>query len=596
MAESVPSAPAFDLERVIPLLTSKVQEEKLAGLLLLAKHPDGARNKLAHEAIRPFLLQLLVKRDVQFRDLCISVLAASIEFVALEEKFATAITEPLVKMYLEESDRLPEESLESLIALLLCCDLSGNDGAAVFEKTSGILIAESSSSTALLHRLVALTSKTLPLKGKTTVKSALLQVMVRTFCTHQSELKFESLFLLLELFSVPSVRKITVVQPVASNLRMGLLDLLRSRTDEPIFAVLRCVTEVTTILKHLGWACEGPKDGFFALLMALVGVEVSLAFDKEDESSQMLMACVEILELVMRNLRQSDEDNDGSDSMLPFAQLLELREKLNDINRVPLEYLILTETVDDFRSQVATRLVSTWLSLDPDAIKEKEAIALLPRVVQRLPWFLPVLSGHWAADDEICSAFMREQGVEAVASLIESRIVRVAELVVAKKVDEMEQWDSYWVNPFDSIISACSVLVTCCMAHLQQDLTRIPQTLEQLVGAAKLLLGQRFEDCSTLMGFVAAAMAQLIRISPKGSARGDWNRVSIALAMYLPSALESGGLTTIRAVIDSIEQGGDPYSMRSTILDLEINEAFASAQAHWSEEQRIVAKDLLSVL
>jgi hypothetical protein len=539
-----------------------------------------------------------------YRELVVSVLAASIENIPISEMYAKALAGGMGEMF--EDSTLSDDTRENVAVCLLCIlNLKVEvQPVSILKECLSILKSQKSSS-GLLHRTVSLSSHCLDLLPKASASltqeelEQFLEASVRVLCATQSQLKFEIVTLLLQLVMLPELRRKESLDPIIPNLRMGLFDLLRSRTNEPLFVVLRCASEITAVLGNLDWAISDEKNTFFALLIALVGVEISMAFDKEqkasDKDSQMIMACLEMLELVMRNLRD--------ESLLATSALLQLREKLNDINRVALEYLLVfsaESSKDDLRPQVATRIVSTWAFLDPEALREEEVIALIPKVVKKeIPWFLPVLSEHWAADDNIRDTFMVEDGVQEVCDLIQEHVAHVAELAIVGKADEMEQWnDLYWVNPYDTMISACSVVVTCCMAQREQRIHRKEAMIQLLAGVCKSLLGQQSkDDCSTLLAFVVAVMAQLVRISDTCKNRDIAERAAMTLSLYIPVALEAEGLTTVEAISDAIENSGDLFNFSKAIKDYGVAELIDPAhKRHWTVEQKTVATRLLSVL
>lgn len=628
----------------------------------MAKHPEGAKHKDAHRTVRPFLFRLLNGSQRGYQQLALAVLAASLDDVPLEPQDASLVanrlaalwlqltgTEGILKWSQEDSSwmlksSLPTDSHQMAEDLLVClaasiqiqeqntADESGrldaSMGSALFV-SAGQVFMNTSAGVSLQSRLVSIMSLFL-MRFPPTDRLAhlvpwyehLADSLVRAFCANQSELKFQVLVLIVDFMrGIPCVKTVQCINRIHPNLRLGMLDILRSRAQEPMFAVLRCVTEVTSVLRSVGWMCKGPSDGFFQLLLGLVGVEVSMAFDTEQVDSQMLMACVEVLELVMQSLGDDDDEGDDfdegtkggrlmiQDHGLSPQQLLDLRVKLNDICRVPMEYLICfassSSNPEDLRPQVATRIVSTWLMLDPDAIKKKEAIALIPQAVARLPWFLPVLSECWLSESEIRDAFLSENGLQRVAMLVEKRIVHVSQLVLSGAPDEMELWDSvYWVNPLDSIISACSVMITCCSVKLQRQivLANSFDLLQQLLQAARMLLGRKGSaDASILVGFVVAVMAQIMRITttkidPCHSVLVQG--VATVVALYLPVAIETGGLSTLEAVADAMESFGDLFRLAQAIRTSGIDNLLQDAleRRGWTVEQRKAANRVLSNL
>ncbi len=547
------------------LLRSSSQEENLAGILvtpffcllgLVLTFPKQLLSKLperfdpeAHGLVRPLLLRFLLKNDKAYAELVVSVLAPSLEAVPMTEMFARAVAPVLVdRLFQEASDDHAEQVLSCLLHASRLVPLP--EPMRVSRRCIELVTTKTASS--LVHAGLSL------LRAVGSVEeSSLFEPLVCVFCTQHDELKFEALSVLLETVSVQSE---ATVRECAPALRLGLFDLVRSKKSRPLWAVMRMVVQVTRKLGgDLSWAVGGKKsDGFFALLVGLVGVEVSLAFDRAQvgPESQMIMACLEVLEAVMQGLR-GDEERDEC-----VMLLLPLREKLTDICRVALEFLIegvgkRAETEpDDLRPLVATRMVSSWAFLDPDAFRPKEMVALMPVVVERMPWFLSVLAEYWAAQDDLRDAFVVAGGMARLLKLLEQRLP-----AVARDPDgaQLEQWgDEYVVNAFDSVVSGLAVVVTCGLArrNLGLDDARCDGLMRVMLEAARLLMGRRDSpDSASLLGFVVAAVAQLLRIGAPLEDASLHDRAALVLALYLPVAVVSEGLLTLLAVADCIENG-----------------------------------------
>ncbi len=506
-------------------------------------------------------MRLLHKQGKGYREVAVSVLASSLEAVPMTEEYARVVAPLLVAQLGEESSNdHTEQLLTCLLHISRLVELPDIEKVA---RRCGEVI-KSKAATPLLHSALSL----LLAVGEKRADSSLFEPLVVVFASSQSELKFDALSLLLDLVANQPVG---TVRDCAATLRAGLFDIVRAKKREPLWAVMRLTVLITRkVGGNLLWAVGGKSEGFFPLLIGLVGVEVSLAFDRPQigQDSLMLMACVEVLETVMQGLR-GDEETDES-----VMKLLQLREKLNDICRVALEFLIETSSDalkgEDLRPLVATKLVSSWACLDPEAFQPKEVVSLMPVVVARLPWFIPVLADHWAAEDDLRDAFVLANGVEKLCRLLEERLPTVAK---DPENAHLEEWGSECVvNSFDSIISGLSVLVTCASARKTLNLvSSCDGLLKVLLESARLLMGRRdAADCSSLLGFVVAAIAQLLRIDAPISDVSLRNRAAMVIALYLPVAAVSEGLSTLLAVADCVENNskGDGKAIADAVAEV----------------------------
>ena len=75
----------------------------------------------AHETARPFLLRLLIKGGAAYREVALSVIAASLDHVPISDVYGRALLRPLLQMLDADADEMKEESLEHLLACLTAC-------------------------------------------------------------------------------------------------------------------------------------------------------------------------------------------------------------------------------------------------------------------------------------------------------------------------------------------------------------------------------------------------------------------------------------------------------------------------------------------
>jgi hypothetical protein len=223
-------------------------------------------------------------------------------------------------------------------------------------------------------------------------------------------------------------------------------------------------------------------------------------------------------------------------------------------------------------------------------------VALMPVVVARMPWFLSVLAEYWAAQDDLRDAFVVAGGVTKLLALLEQRV-----LIAAKDPDgaQLEQWgDEYIVNAFDSVVSGLSVVVTCGMARRNLGIASPCDGLMRvLLESARLLMGKRDTvDCASLLGFVVAAVAQLLRIGVPLDDAALHERAALVLALYLPVAALSEGLLTLLAVADCIENGDK--AIPAAIADVGTVDLLKNTLrgAHISPEQSAAIKKVLNAL
>jgi hypothetical protein len=561
---------------------------------LLSKLGADRNDPGAHELVRPLLLRLLLLSDPSFAGLAVSVLASSLEAIPMSEPYARAIVPLLVAHFLDKSH--PAEHVEYVLSCLLHAQQFDLLDSKVALRCSELIRTHSAVSSgavsAVLHPAISLLVRVLERVGPSE-DEALFGVLARLFAAHQSELKFEALSLILLLLPIQTEKS---VQTAVPSLRQGLFDIVRARKSKPLWAVMRCATEITKKLRRLKWAFSDSKDTFFPLLMGLVGVEVSLAFDKEQRGSdsQMLMVCLEMLEMTMSGL---GDENDDEVAML----LLPLRAKLNDTCRVGLEFLIeapVSKGGDDIRPLVSARMVSSWACLDPEAFKEKEVIAALPAISEHLPWFLRVMADFWIDLDEIRDSFVLAGGMKAIARLLESRLVVLAKrLADPTDLVEGETWDDHYaIDPVDCTVSALSVLISAARARKNLGLeSESDKLMQALHDAARALMGRRgSEDCTLLMGFVIGGLAQMIRIGLVVQDLALREKISSVVALYLPAAVANEGLSSISAISESIE-GGDAYGIRSAMNDLGVADLLRSVKCS-TQEQSAVVKKLLSLI
>lgn len=533
--------------------------------------------------------------DKSFAQLAVSVLASSVEAIPMSEPYARAIVPLLVSQFLDDSQ--PAEHVESVLHCLLHSrqfELLDSKVAArcgnLIKKHSAVSSAAVSS---IVHPAISLLVR-IKEGVSLAVDEELLVVVSRLFASHQSELKFEALSLILRL--LPGMTEKGVRSAVPS-LKQGLFDIVRSQKTKPLWAVMRCATEITKKLRNLKWAYADSKDSFYPLLMGLVGVEVSIGFDKEQSGpeSQMLMVCLEMLEMTMSGLRDEEDDEVA-------LLLLPLRAKLNDTCRVGLEFLIQEGSDNgnssDLRPLVAARMVSSWASLDPEAFSEKEVLGVVPALIRHLPWFLRALADFWIELDSVRDAFLEAGGMQAVVRLLEARLVALAKrLADVADLVESETWnDHYAIDPVDCMVSALSVLIG--VARVRKNLGLDAQgekLMRTLLDAARILMGRRSsDDCALLMGFVVGALAQMIRIGIPVSDASLKERVSSTVALYLPAAVVNGGLTSVSAIAESIERG-DAYGIKAAMKDLGVVDLLRSIKCSTQDEAAIVKK-LLSLM
>jgi hypothetical protein len=561
---------------------------------LLSKIEDR-NNAAAHELVRPMLVRLLLSQNSSWAELAVSVLSASLDSIPMSEAYARAIVPLLVTLFLDTSASAVHT--ENVLSCLLHSQQFDLLDSRIARRCVDLIKANASVSSAyvssILHPAIALLVRILQNSSSAPiVDEVVLQLVARLFATHQSELKFESLSLLLQL--LPFQKD---VAPVTVHVRQGLFDIVRARKSKPLWAVMRCIVEMTKKLHRLRWAFADNNDTFFPLVMGLVGVEVSLAFDKEQTGaeSQMLMVCLELFEMVMQGL-QNEEDDECAMLLLP------LRAKLNDTCRVGLEFLVEMPSVsqNDIRPLVAARMVSSWAFLDPEAFKEKEVVAAMPAIVFHLPWFLPALSEYWIGQDEILDEFVLKGGIIAVCRLLEIGLVPFARRLVdpTELTTERQVWQTnYLVEPLDCLISCLSILINSGIARKNLGFSGpCDSVMQSLHDAARVLMGKReSEDCTLLIGFVIGSLAQLIRIGAPLADVSLRERIACVVAMYLPAAVANEGLATVSAITDAIENGGDLYKLRAAINDLGVTDLLRAVKCT-SPEQSFVVKKLLNIL
>ena len=508
-------------------------------LKLLSKLGPDRNNAKAHELLRPLLLRLLLLSNKDFAEMSLSVLASSLESVPMNEAYAQAIAPLLTAQLLDVSSSQPH--VENVLTCLLHAQQFDVLDSKVARRCAELIklhsAVSSSAVSVVLHPALSLLVRALQNpKVSAWEDEALFVIVARVFATHQSELKFEALSLLVLLIPMQLEK---AVSSAASNIRQGLFDIVRARKSKPLWAVMRCTVETTKKLGRLKWAFVDTKDTFFPLLMGLVGVEVSLAFDKAQvgPESQMLMVCLEMLEMAMAGLRD-EEDDDVALLLLP------LRAKLNDTCRVGLEFLIdhvHSGVPNDLRPVVSARMVSSWACLDPEAFKEKEVINAMPAIIRHLPWFLRGLSEFWIDSDEIRDAFVVAGGTTVVSRLLEARLLLLARrLANPAELVEEETWDGhYGIDPMECLVCALSVLISSARAQKSFGLDpNCGSLLRALHDSARALMGRRgSEDCALLIGFVVGALAQLVRIGVIFEDADLKERIVSVIVLYLPAAV-----------------------------------------------------------
>lgn len=516
-----------------------------------------------------------------------------------------------------ESNRV-EEQLAGLAVLARRQDLAGNSEIFSLARRALLRVLRSQSVidegagndfVSIGETVVNVLAASVHSDASAVIEEQFVPVLASVFATEQSSVKFEALSLLLHALesavkssALSGAPSNVLSADVVRNIRVGLFDVLRggkSGEQQSVWPALRCFALVTAALKSLDWACSRPKqqqqqqkttassandnnkkrvvddENFFLFVVGLVGVEFSVSFDapRTAEGSQMLMTCVEILELIMRNLTEDLE--------LRPDQVLQLRDKLNDICRVALEFLLVAGTesaallnfqAEDVRALAAARIVATWIFNDPEAIKEKEVTLLVPVAISALPWFADALSEHWLSCDDVRTAFLQQGGVVQLSRLLIENALPTAQAVGSGNWGKVV-WDKvFHVDPFDACISVCSSLQQCCSSVKQFPGTggwkESSQLISVLTQAVKLLLDAHTDDAATLISFFCAALAQIARLVKSG-VEDAYLRLKLArcLAVYLPVALESDAVSTVKAVAESV-RSGDYFGIKAVMLEV----------------------------
>lgn len=571
------------VSRVLELLRAPKLEQQLAGLLLLAQQPDAATNVAAHDAVRPLLLALLRKQgdaNREYQRLAVAVLASSCAGgVVLDAAFATLITPGLASLL----PRAEPEWRGDVVTCLLHALQAGPqpDAHSVDGVVAWCCSADAEPEEAVLALASAIAARATLSGGQWT---AMASRAAKAFAQNNSAAKADALALLLECAVRGNAR---VTPAMGSDVFRGATDLLcASRKPGPVMWALLQVSYACMAQLGLAWALQPSERGdFFGLLLGLVGVELSMAFDAAPEtaattaatttaSPSVLLACTNIVQLVM------DQIDDETLAVRP-ATILALREKLADINRVAVVYAVEEEASCWHRADLATaaaRLLSLWAVLDDRALTSEEVVTLMPFAVHKAHWFLEALQ-LWLSDDpNAAAAFSRSQGVERVCALLTAHAHTA---VAGGRVVWGPVEDGCLVDPFDATVNACAILAACgCSERMSSScidaLLRLLQALETWPDSG----------AATLTSFVCAALVGVLEVP--GCARGA--AVVSWMARFAPRAPALEAVSVLQRLV-SIVRGRDLYGLRGALHSVQpvLRAVLASADTAQDARECIVA-------
>ena len=434
-------------------------------------------------------------------------------------------------------------------------------------------------------------------------------ICARMFCTYQNELKFDLLPMFLELCSFESWKKKKnkrdYEDSVCVNMRKGMFDIIKAQKTQIYWSVFRVFVELSNVLSgDIVWSLKN-NDGFFPLFFALVGVEFSMAFDSEkdeERDERMLMVCGEIMELVMRGLREAEELL----QWLKAEQILQMREKLNDINRVALAFLLSEEEeksamkLRSLKEKISVKIVSTWAFLDPESMKEKETTLLQTVCLSHLPLFLNCYADYWCDNENICQRFLELNGFESVCSLIRENVIQTAQTTARNEdSDSLELWNEFAVNAFDSIVNCCTIVLRLSEAKKivtfgKSDAEEEEELLHNVAKACRMLMGKS-EDCSTLLSFLLAFLTHYLKLRTKTDLdkrqikEQTKEEISRLMASFIPVALCEDSISTVQAMMTLIER--DFWGIKRWMKELDTLNTLQNMK-----NQTEIAKRLIKIL
>ena len=370
------------LDAIMSLLGKPTNEEKLAGLLLLAKHPQGDSCGAAHFAVRPFLLTLLRRGNDAYKRLAVSVLAASLPQVPLEAEFGKQLLEPLVAM------------------------LNGGEGAG--------------DALSVIPHILNLPSVSLePL-----VAQQLAVRAANVFCDATDGSKFDALALL--ALVLEQYGDVTTEGGLEKTVAKGMESALRTPNPPPHvrWAMMRVCSH---FLQSAGLLWAAP---FLQLLFGLAAVEICMAFGEED--SPLLIVSATIVEAYVHDLDTAIE-NASSETIFAYQK------KLREIERLCLEYLV-DDNPRDTRFQVALKLTGIFGIFDDEAYSSGEKVALLKIALsdpEATLAFLPTLA-EWV-DGDLLEEFNAMGGKEVLQKLgQQQQLDPEAAAIVAETLEKLK--------------------------------------------------------------------------------------------------------------------------------------------------------------